>query len=252
MFKKLAALTLILGAIAFAAAPLPDTSYINGTKWIDIDSRPNALTGDGNGGGRFEGTVSTTVNSFTNPVQTNFWCIDSQLTVSVPASADNANIYALNNITGNESKVRYASGVTFTNNLGGVYGYQDRIKMAAYLISQYTPDPQTGPANITSNQSIQGAIWAIMHNSINGGGSSSISANEQTWITNAIANFASVDTSRWAVVSWAANADGTMQANDQRQTFLVEVVPEPGFYGALALGLSGLYFFVARKRAPKA
>ncbi len=38
-------------------------------------------------------------------------------------------------------------------------------------------------------------------------------------------------------------------ANGGSESYVHNVVPEPGFYGALALGLSGLYLAVRRKRA---
>jgi hypothetical protein len=45
-----------------------------------------------------------------------------------------------------------------------------------------------------------------------------------------------------------------LTSNDGPETFAVvngNVVPEPGFYGALAIGLSGLYFAVQRSRRKK-
>jgi hypothetical protein len=66
-------------------------------------------------------------------------------------------------------------------------------------------------------------------------------------------------------VSWGAEADGALDTGyyseipgGARQTFLVELdegplvhgftsTPEPGFYGILAIGLTGLLFAVKRR-----
>jgi hypothetical protein len=48
------------------------------------------------------------------------------------------------------------------------------------------------------------------------------------------------------LVTWAVNSSGIV--TDAQQNFLVRVTPEPGFYGVLALGLSGLALMISRKR----
>jgi hypothetical protein len=75
----------------------------------------------------------------------------------------------------------------------------------------------------------------------------------QYWLAQAAANYESKvdpgDPNGWALVSWLAPVPG-VPGSTPYQTFLVRVAvtPEPGFYGALALGMSGLALVVSRKR----
>jgi len=71
------------------------------------------------------------------------------------------------------------------------------------------------------------------------------------WAEN---NVTSVDMGAWAVISGPANADGTLLppgGDNGYQTFLVQVdpVPEPTFFGLLAVGLAGLAAVAVRRRA---
>jgi hypothetical protein len=161
---------------------------------------------------------------------------------------------------------------------------RDRMRMAAYLVQQYngfypgmngssTFNPSPGPpAPPSSNNDIQNAIWDITNNatfathnpgtghSINSG---SPTAGEAYWINEALAHYQSVSNNTWAVLSWNAGSNGYVDpasANGTaRQTFLVffdspanSLTPEPGLYGSLALGMSGLAFMVNRRRKNKA
>lgn len=137
------------------------------------------------------------------------------------------------------------------------------------------------------NENIQRAIWAVIHNSTSTADTSGYSAitgrvdgdvddnganpNETIcttnanckdfprtvayWVDQARQNFTSVDPTKWAVVSWLANSSGVLQdgpnnnnLTNDRQTFLVQVVPEPGFYGLLAGCLGGLVWLQRRRR----
>jgi hypothetical protein len=257
MVKKLLsvlAITLALGVIAYAAGPLPVTA-LGTAKPIVINTQPYPVSD----GGLFLGTVNT--------LSTNFWCIDSQLTTPVPGSGL-GNVIGLNNISGTNTQYGGINAVSgspaWTNALGGVFDTaQIRFEMDAYLISQYEatsggplgPSSYRAPADTTRNQNIQGAIWAIMYNNSvpdDNLGGKTITSGELAWINAAKTSYTSVDPTKWAAVSWVVTGAGSLSGTPDRQTFLVEVVPEPGFYGALALGLGGLFFFVGRKRVPKA
>lgn len=106
----------------------------------------------------------------------------------------------------------------------------------------------------------------------------SLATDVNTWVQAAVANYNSVNPLDWAVVSWGALPDGTLgigpywdtnEYNDgtnggARQTFLVELstgnpiithsniggnpTPEPGLYGALAVGFGGLFFALSRRK----
>jgi hypothetical protein len=154
---------------------------------------------------------------------------------------------------------------------------RDRLLMAAYLIQNYggylpftTIDG--APTNQTvanTNQDIQLAIWSLTNNSeflahsngsggyngdTNCGGGGQLACVTNTdgagfWVNQALAHYkdpGAVNTSNWALVTW--NVSGGSPTSDSKQSFLVSLTPEPGFYGALALGMSGLAFMISRKR----
>jgi len=163
---------------------------------------------------------------------------------------------------------------------------QNRYTLAAYLVAQYQGFDTSilGGAAQAEDDAIQQAIWAITNTTLpqgalNGGiyENNNRSVNATTgagnvdssayWINQAITHYGDVVQSGWAVVSWGAAADGTLYqgpyyaSQSTNQTFLVELgsgpqittggsglAPEPGFYAALAVGLSGLFFAVRRRR----
>jgi len=166
-----------------------------------------------------------------------------------------------------------------------VYDAQARYEMAAWLVSQYNdgtlgysePVPSGASSALQyQNSDIQEAIWALTSNtsSSNESGAShpvsGLTSNQLTLLQDAITGYTSsaggFTPSDWAVVSWTADANGNLNGgnynagndNGARQTFLVEIAgggsthiestPEPGFYGALALGLSGLIFSRSRRK----
>ncbi len=232
--------------------------------------------GAGPSGGQFLGTVAG------DPNYTGFWCVDDQLFFK-PGTSNFANITVLSPGIDNNSKVRYsnvtnAGSPQWTNQTvnGDTLSSSAtvRYEMAAWLISQYTGfDIQISTTNKPRSDAIQKAIWAILNNSSptqQQAGFSAIGAigTDTTagyWVhqayvasTNGFLGYdkglKAFDATKWAVVSWGVKADGTLDtggyttSSPALQTFLVEVVPEPGFYGALALGFTGLAFFIRRKR----
>jgi hypothetical protein len=137
--------------------------------------------------------------------------------------------------------------------------------MAAWLVQQYGytgfGEIKGGAAGTaaslvpsSTNADVQYAIWAVMSNSAFSTHNpndqvtlASAGTNAGTWITlaaNAInASPQQLTPQNWAVVTWNKAA-----GSGPDQTFLVQVTPEPGFYGALALGMSGLALMISRKR----
>jgi hypothetical protein len=151
--------------------------------------------------------------------------------------------------------------------------------MAAWLVSQYNGGTNIMvPTATAQNTAIQDAIWAITDNNSssaeNGGAFYQISATPSVqgdpttsdlyWVDQALQHYVAVDTSAWAVLSWQVDPNTGQISNSPdynngaRQTFLVELdggtvttqnlAPEPGFYGALALGLSGLALSLNRRK----
>ncbi len=132
-----------------------------------------------------------------------------------------------------------------------------RYQMAAWLLMQYkdtngsTANGRYEPANTSRNQAIQQAIWAAMDTSQDPEVESLSSFannenNDRYWFRQAATYVASlteaqrkVEFRNWAVVSAWNDSNGLQNVGNRVQTFLTEV-PEPGFYGALALGLSAL------------
>jgi hypothetical protein len=194
------------------------------------------------------------------------WCIDSQLFFH---SGDQglANITLLNKLPTAEARygqINSSSGPDphWTNSFGPAYDPAlVRFQMAAWLVQQYVPFP-SGPTPSADLQdlAIQRAIWAIMHNTTSTAdwaGYSAIDSNATPengaahWVDKAKAVYGdgsidlTVDLTRWAVVTWVVNLDGTLHADD-RQTFLVQVTPEPGFYAILGFGLGALFLLKRR------
>ncbi|MBL8234006.1 MAG: hypothetical protein JNL98_36255 [Bryobacterales bacterium] len=157
---------------------------------------------------------------------------------------------------------------------------KDRYLMAAYLVSRYSFVGSGNAGN--NNTNIQKAIWSIMHNNtataddggtagndgpfgagvIDKGVTSNTLAgtvNTQSiawWVNKANTEYATkVDPTKWAIVSWLVTSQGSLLGTNgnerpsvDRQTFLVQVVPEPGFYGVLAGGLGILLWGVRRRK----
>ncbi len=277
---RIAALAVITAGLASAArAPLPDNSNYVGLpnpKTVSFSGRVGSAVAGG--GGAFAGTVTGNPGNPLGSLETTFWCVDSQLFFNTNEQNLKANITRLDQVAGAAvNTVRYQeinalapTAPGWTNDVNGaspgLVSATERFRMAAYLVSQYTgfSSNPVGMASGARNDAIQKAIWAIMHNNVSPSGGTSVfdsynnadplSTKETKsgyWRDQAVANFTSVNMTKWAVVSWIAD-NGILETNPDsadKQTFLVQVVPEPGFYGALALGLSGLVVAVRRRNA---
>jgi hypothetical protein len=213
------------------------------------------------------------------PSPVDIFCVDSQESFG-PGAAGYAFVTPVSSIDSNPSTVRFASPTNWENNLSAYVANSNdpgvRYEMAAYLISQYdgfgssyyvSDSNNSGiTTNDPTNDAIQEAIWAITYQPPANGldsfpnyfGNSAVDA----WIQTAASNYLTLQ-SNWAVVSWNVNNQtGTLDpagSGANAQTFLIELpgsntysngpaTPEPGFYGALMVGLSGLFFAVRRRR----
>jgi hypothetical protein len=283
--KYVGSLFLLGGSLAYASSPAPiPTSYL-GLDYLSTStysSGSTCVTVDNiQCGGEFTGKLGTGGLSNINPIAINFWCVDSQEDFSFPQGGL-AQVVPLTQITNNPD-VSY-SGVT-NGTTGPVWTNQTlnlptygaitlngsamvRYEMAAYLVSQFpqfdTSVNGTGgdpsDPNSLKVDAIEGAIWDIMSNStptepafIDFPALLSAKPGQDDidyWIYQAslTANYTS-KAGKFAVISWVANSSGGLQNADghNAQTFLVEVAPEPGFYGALVIGFAGLFFAVRRR-----
>ncbi|HKD06923.1 MAG TPA: hypothetical protein VKB79_13555 [Bryobacteraceae bacterium] len=278
------ALVVSLSAVASFAAPtypIPNSSFLGIDQTIFVPSNSPGTTNGYNygsdlglGGGEFAGVITNSLNQQANVA---FWCVDDQLFFQPGTSSSFGDIVPIANISSTSAAanvdVRYGSlfsagGSGWTNDLGaGNNNPYARYNMAAYLVTQFTPF-DTAISNTQQNVAIEEAIWAITNNNIgtaqNAGHSAigPIAGNTSVgfWVNQAETNWesfaASPTAQKFAVVSWGAMSTGTLlngsySSDGALQTFLVELpvtTPEPGFYGAMALGLSGLLLIVNRRK----
>lgn len=170
-----------------------------------------------------------------------------------------------------------AAGAANASNLGTTTVLADNA--AAYGKGKYDPK---GPTSSARNTAIIKAIWAAMNTEGDSSGniaSPTSDANILFWYKTATeyvrGNWNNASKwSSWAVVSaWVADCGSTNTAPcyvrnfnntnygdaNRVQTFLTErtplpptipdnPVPEPGFYGLLATGVSGLFWFATRRK----
>lgn len=252
---------------ALVAAPIPPSSLGLG-KSVAISNNPYPVTLSGVGtGGGFGGTL--------DGYQTTFWCVDSQLTISL-GSNYSANVTPLTSLNQGpwNGTARYedVTGSHWQTTFGVVSGVdmdtaEARYRMAAWLVSQYSNFPAGPSANNSTNKAIQSAIWQVMLNDTLPQDpdvntlpiSSGAPAGYTNWIDAAKAyvsqQYNDPFFNDWAIVSGAvkqSNGDWVFDSNKMKQTFLVQMAPEPGFYGVVGLGIAGLLFAVRRRRSGSA
>lgn len=212
----------------------------------------------------------------------NVFCVDYQLNVTY-GSAYVTDIQTLKNITSpTDQYVQYGeittsggSSPSWSNGLSGpttVDGTTDtnsaayRYTLAAALVSQYVYSGGTLDGSNPTNLAIQEAVWYITANNTSGTDpgfgfptpNAGSNTNYAYWLNYVLTNqnnvVTNVNLNQWAVVSGPANPStgvvngpANVDGLNSYQTFLVQVTPEPTFYGVLAIGLGGL-FFAARRR----
>ena len=206
-------------------------------------------------GGAFTATIGPISN-------VTLWCVDSQ---EFDKSSYTANIVSLNTTPDTAfddgTQVRYGSvgngGGNWLYSVSGVSNQNDaltRYKLAAILITMYSP--QQAPVDNPNNDAVQQAIWQVMENTsiapgqpgTNGepnlGSASSLITTAESMLA------AGYNFSGWAVVSGAyvpGSPIGALSDSTRVQTYLVEVTPEPRFYGVLLVGLLSLCGLIYRR-----
>jgi hypothetical protein len=196
-------------------------------------------------------------------INATIWCVDSQLSVSwgdtYPAFIEDLNGTPA---AFDAQHVHYA-GVTTTGLGGWSYSLsglnigidpnaaQTRYELAAILISQYLPGDSM-PGNTPYNQAIQDAIWRLTENN---SAQTITNASADAWVTfatNSLNSMSSLSASsffsQWAVVSGGWDPTTFFSGQHQYQTFLVQVTPEPRFYGLLLVVLLSLCGVIYRRR----
>ena len=250
------------------AGPVPITPSQLGVQSISSLTQNGAGVCDsavGGCGGGFSATVAGTPN-------VTIWCVDSQL---FDRSAYTANIVSLNtpDVTFDDgTQVRYGSIASHTTSnhwlydISGIAGVSNadealtRYRLAAVLITMYMPEAAPTNASNVNNHDIQLAIWQLTENNtitlkdpsqgINGEPVLNSGTLESFWISKAAGMLGDFNFSGWAVASGAYDSVNKtlMGPPNAIQTYLVQVTPEPRFYGILLIGLLSLAGAIYRRR----
>ncbi len=246
----LAVSALLMAASLAVAGPLPlSVLGPDNPQVTQVTAVPNLVCPPGfNCGGMFTGTVGG------NP--TELWCVDSQRLVyqnqAVPASV---HLISSLGAPGVDPEVRSStvtgSGWKYYGSDSALHTAQQRYTAAAWLIESYTPG-MLNPANILTNQEKLKVIWSLLY--VGTGGQDPGDQSASPWLAAAKAALQNgYQAAHWAVLSWGVYATGSsigdLDPRTPRQTLLVRVVPEPGFYGLLGLGLSTLIFLARRRQS---
>jgi hypothetical protein len=151
-----------------------------------------------------------------------------------------------------------SSVITTINNATALERYQ----MAAYLVSNYAFFNNALPTSTevysdATDRGIQSAIWAILDPTSDlyvSPTSLSDSGNINYWLTKAAQWLPTANTKageqllgRFVIVSDAKIAGSSNPTQVGIQEFIT-LVPEPGFYGVVGVGLAGLLWMARRKR----
>jgi hypothetical protein len=212
-------------------------------------------------GGGFTATVGGKAN-------VTLWCVDSQ---EFDQPNYTANILSLNTPAAtfdNGTQVRYGSvgqspvlsNGNWLYDLSGIVSNSNnaltRYELAAILITMYQPQEAPTDASNPNNDAIQQAIWQVTeNNTIAAGRNVSQGTNGQpnlgslsSLVATAVTELGTFNFNNWAVVSGAYSNGALLGPPNAVQTYLVEVTPEPRFYGLLLVALLGLCGIVYRRR----
>ncbi len=207
-------------------------------------------------GGAFTATIGPISN-------VTLWCVDSQ---EFDQPSYTANIVSLNTTPDTAfddgTQVRYGSvgngGGNWLYSVAGVSNANDaltRYKLAAILITMYNPQPE--PVDNPNNDAVQQAIWQVMENTSIAPGQAGTNGEPNLGSANSLITTAEsmlaagYNFSGWAVASGAyvpGSPTGALSNTTRIQTYLVEVTPEPRFYGILLVGLLSLCGMLYRRR----
>ena len=203
-------------------------------------------------------------------INATIWCVDSQLQINWN-NTYSAYIEDMNGTPGPFDKyhVHYEGVTTFTGGAGGWsydlsgYGVANpntaltRYELAALLITQYVPSDNM-PADSAQNRAIQDAIWRLTENGVTpslsdaiGGAGTGVPAGYGDWIAYAASRLSTTPSSffsQWAVVSGGWDSTNFFAGHTAYQTFLVQVTPEPRFYGLLLVVLLSVFGISYRRR----
>ena len=258
----IASALIALGGICIYAAPVPITTAQLGAQTVTITNFNNTVcpTGDSPNPG-CGGAFTANIGSITGAT---IWCVDSQLHAHAnsPYTAYIEDLNSTPHSPFNDANfVRYG-GINTVGPTGWAYDLtpygaandaQTRYKLAAILITNYIPSADL-PTDSTQNRAVQNAIWRLTENNVAAGTiTGDISTGHPSgsdWIAYAVSvlNANTFDFSRWAVVSGGFDGTKLLDGAGAVQTFLVEVTPEPRFYGLLLAGLLAICGIVYKRR----
>ena len=260
-----------LGALVITslnAGPVPISASQLGVQSISgltLNSSGVCDSAVGGCGGGFSASVGATPN-------VTLWCVDSQL---FDKSSFTANIVSLNTPDAtfdDGTQVRYGdisshtTGNHWLYDISGIAGVTNpdealtRYRLAAILISNYIPQEAPTNASNPNNHDIQLAIWQLTENSTitvkdasqgtNGQPVLNSGTLESSWITTAAGMLNTFNYNAWAVASGAYDSVNhkLLGPSNAVQTYLVQVTPEPRFYGLLLVGLLCVAGAIYRRR----
>jgi hypothetical protein len=207
------------------------------------------------GGGAFTYNIDRDMNGAYEE-QLTLFCVDSQLFAEAnPYKAFEEYETAIGDSTYN---VRYENHTTVSaanryfrmSFNGSQVNPLDRFRAVAWLAAYgYEGVGLAAFQNTARNKAVQEAIWRIMDTADRTPQFDllSVPSAVQDWIDDALAAVqTNTDWGWFRIYSGTAYTSGLNDYSGAYQTY-VQIVPEPGFYGLLGLGLSGLYLIRRRK-----
>lgn len=214
-----AALAVIAAAvICFCAAR---GAIATPTASMDLTSPGSSLTGTNALNGVYVGAYTATINGVSTPVICDDFTHDS---------------YVPETWTANVNTFSTLSAALW----GGVPNSTVLYEEAFYLVEQM----YANNSNSTDVGDISFAIWSLFNSSATAGLSTTDLNNVNTWLHQAQANYATVDTSDFTIYTAALPTDAKCPSypnsvcpNTPPQEFITYSASEPGFFGILGADL---------------